>query len=311
MKFKKIGMVVAMRKEILPFIESSNVEIENETVGKYSVIYFKKDDKEIYIIESGAGEIFAAGATQLLISKYNVDAIINFGVCGSLTDSLSVLDVVLVDGIVHYDFDLSAIDDVKVGEYHGIGQVIPCKNNLVDLALKIKPELQKVLCASADKFVADEEKKNASEQLEQVLNRIRRGEISDFRMVIRNEQRTTHSDSTKLSGRAKELKDKGFYFLFYNPKGTMPGDVWDIMPEDTQRRKMHFAPYPEELCVIPIKSTCPQNGVVLDPFSGTGTTMKVAYELGRKSIGIDLSNEYIKLAKQRICQESESFLPFQ
>ena len=159
--------------------------------------------------------------------------------------------------------------------------------------------------------LSDEEKKIASEQLEQVLNRIRRGEISDFRMVIRNEQRTTHSDSTKLSGRAKELKDKGFYFLFYNPKGTMPGDVWDIMPEDTQRRKMHFAPYPEELCVIPIKSTCPQNGVVLDPFSGTGTTMKVAYELGRKSIGIDLSNEYIKLAKQRICQESGSFLPFQ
>lgn len=156
-----------------------------------------------------------------------------------------------------------------------------------------------------------EEKKNALGQLELVLNRIRQGEISDFRMVIRNEQRTTHSDSTKLSGRAKELKDKGFYFLFYNPKGTMPGNVWDIMPEDTQNRKMHFAPYPEELCVIPIKSTCPQNGIVLDPFSGTGTTMKVAYELGRKSIGIDLSNEYIKLAKQRICQESGSFLPFQ
>ena len=146
----------------------------------------------------------------------------------------------------------------------------------------------------------DEEKKNAMTQLDVVLNRIKRGEISDFRMVIRNEQRTTHSDSTKLSGRAKELKEKGFYFLFYNPKGTMPNDVWDIIPEDSQHRKMHFAPYPEELCVIPIKSTCPQNGVVLDPFSGTGTTMKVAYELGRKSIGIDLSNEYIKLAKQRL-----------
>ena len=144
-------------------------------------------------------------------------------------------------------------------------------------------------------------------QLEGVLDRIKHGEISDFRMVIRNEQRTTHSDSTKLSGRAKELKDKGFYFLFYNPKGTMPGDVWDIIPEDTQHRKMHYAPYPEELCVIPIKSTCPKDGVVLDPFSGTGTTMKVAYELGRRSVGIDLSNEYIKLAKQRICQESGNF----
>lgn len=47
-------------------------------------------------------------------------------------------------------------------------------------------------------------------QLETVLDRIKRGEISDFRMVFRNEQRTTHSDSTKLSGRAKELKEKGF-----------------------------------------------------------------------------------------------------
>lgn len=146
------------------------------------------------------------------------------------------------------------------------------------------------------------EKENATRQLNLVIDRIRRGEISDFRMVIRNEQRTTHSDSAKLSGRAKELRDKGFYFLFYNPKGAMPGDVWDIIPEDTQRRKSHFAPFPEELCVIPIKSTCPHDGIVLDPFSGTGTTMKVAYELGRKSIGIDLSGEYIKLAEQRICQ---------
>lgn len=159
--------------------------------------------------------------------------------------------------------------------------------------------------------LSDNEKEEASKQLNIVLDRIKNGEISDFRMVIRNEQRTTHSDSTRLSGRAKELKEKGFYFLFYNPKGTMPNDVWDIIPEDSQHRKTHYAPYPEELCVIPIKSTCPKDGVVLDPFSGTGTTMKVAYELGRKSVGIDLSEEYIKLAKQRICQESGSFLPFQ
>lgn len=159
--------------------------------------------------------------------------------------------------------------------------------------------------------LSEEEKKEAIAQLDIVLNRIKCGEISDFRMVIRNEQRTTHSDSTKLSGRAKELREKGFYFLFYNPKGTLPNDVWDIIPEDSQHRKMHFAPYPEELCIIPIKSTCPMDGVVLDPFSGTGTTMKVAYELGRKSVGIDLSNEYIKLAKQRICQESGNFLLFQ
>lgn len=148
--------------------------------------------------------------------------------------------------------------------------------------------------------LSEEEKENAIDALNKVLNKIREGIISDFRMVIRNQQRTTHSDSTKVSGRAKELRDKGFYFLFYNAKGTMPSNVWDILPEDTQNRDSHFAPYPEELCIMPIKACCPENGVVLDPFSGTGTTMKVAYELGRKSIGIDMSAKYIKQAKKRI-----------
>lgn len=167
---------------------------------------------------------------------------------------------------------------------------------------------RRLIEASTD--LSPQEKENALGALEQVLQRLRAGEISDFRMVIRNQQRTTHSDSIKLSGRAKELKNKGYYFLFYNPKGAMPGDVWDIVPEDTQKRQSHYAPYPEELCVIPIKSTCPPDGVVLDPFSGTGTTMKVAYELGRKSVGIDICSEYINLAKQRLWQESASCLPF-
>lgn len=143
------------------------------------------------------------------------------------------------------------------------------------------------------------EKKSAFSALNKTLERVRDGEISDFRMVIRGQQRTTHSDSTKLSGRAKELRDKGFYFLRYHPKGSKPSDVWDIIPEDTQKRKKHFAAYPEDLCKIPILATCPTDGVVLDPFCGTGTTMKVAQNLGRKSIGIDISSEYIEMAKNR------------
>lgn len=159
--------------------------------------------------------------------------------------------------------------------------------------------------------LSEEEKDNALTALNSVLRRIQNGEISDFRMVIRNQQRTTHSDSEKLSGRAKELREKGFYFLFYNPNGTMPNDVWDIIPEDTQKRSEHYAPYPEELCIFPIKATCPIGGIVLDPFSGTGTTAKVAYELDRKSIGIDMSDLYNNLAKKRICRKSKNSSPIQ
>lgn len=145
----------------------------------------------------------------------------------------------------------------------------------------------------------DSEKITAFNALEAMLNRIRVGEIADFRMVIRKQQRPTHSDSERLSGRAKELAQRGFYFLIYHPDGSKPSDVWDILPEDTVKRPDHFAVYPEDLCRIPLLATCPPDGIALDPFCGTGTTNLVAMQLGRKSIGIDLAPEYIEYARQR------------
>ncbi|MDR1973685.1 MAG: site-specific DNA-methyltransferase [Bacteroidales bacterium] len=150
--------------------------------------------------------------------------------------------------------------------------------------------------------LSKDEKEMAMQDLQQVLKRVECGEIPDFRMIIRNQQRATHSNSERVSGRAKELNEKGYYFLFYSKNGALPTDVWEILPEDTQNREKHYAVYPEDLCKIPILSTCPRNGIVLDPFCGSGTTNKVAYSLQRRSIGIDISEEYINIAKQRVSQ---------
>lgn len=145
----------------------------------------------------------------------------------------------------------------------------------------------------------EKEKKAAFAALDRMLADVAAGIASDFRMIIRGQQRATHSDSERVSGRAKELRDKGFYFLKYHPKGSKPGDVWDILPEDTQRRGTHFAPYPIDLCRMPLLATCPPNGVVLDPFCGTGTTLLAARNLGLKSVGIDISRHYLKLSQER------------
>lgn len=151
--------------------------------------------------------------------------------------------------------------------------------------------------------LSEEQKANAYQALDKVLGRIKKGELSDFRMVIKGaNQRVTNGNTTNLSGRAKELQDKGFYFLFYNPNGSMISDVWQIIPEDTQGRKLHFAPFPEDLIKTPIVLTCPPNGIVLDPFIGTGTTSYVAAQLNRRSIGIDMAQEYLELAENR-CSE--------
>jgi len=74
--------------------------------------------------------------------------------------------------------------------------------------------------------------------------------------------------------------------------------VWKI---NTKPYKgAHFAVYPEELIRTPILAGCPKGGIILDPFMGSGTTLKVARDLDRKGIGIEINQEYIELAKKRI-----------
>lgn len=62
----------------------------------------------------------------------------------------------------------------------------------------------------------------------------------------------------------------------------------------------HFATYPPKLIEPCILAGCPEGGVVLDPFMGSGTTAIVARQHGRKFIGIDLNAEYLELADKRI-----------
>lgn len=81
-------------------------------------------------------------------------------------------------------------------------------------------------------------------------------------------------------------------------KGRVMRAVWSI--STSRSSEQHFAPFPAELVRIPIEATCPPMGVVLDPFMGSGTTGVVALSLGRKFIGIDLSEEYVSMARKRL-----------
>lgn len=144
------------------------------------------------------------------------------------------------------------------------------------------------------------ERRRALEALDAALAEVRAGTLADFRMIIRGQQRTTHSDSALVSGRARQLARDGFYLLRYHPRGSKPGDVWDILPEGSPGRVAHFAPFPPDLCRIPILATAPPRGVVLDPFCGTGTALAVAVELGRRALGFELAPSYAALARARI-----------
>ena len=89
-----------------------------------------------------------------------------------------------------------------------------------------------------------------------------------------------------------------------NPLGKLPGSVWSIPSEPLQVPDHlgvdHFAAFPQEWPRRLILGWCPPEGVVLDPFAGTGTVPMVAKALGRTGIGVDLSADYLRLADWRI-----------
>jgi len=117
-----------------------------------------------------------------------------------------------------------------------------------------------------------------------------------------------------------------------HPLGKNPGDVWRISARGF--RGQHYATFPEQLAELPLHATCPQwtcnacgfsvqpgsatvscrcpdtratrPGLVLDPFFGTGTVGAVARRLGRDWLGIELSEQFASLARQRIAAISAS-----
>ena len=82
--------------------------------------------------------------------------------------------------------------------------------------------------------------------------------------------------------------------------------VWEIPTQPYS--EAHFATFPEALVRPCILAGTSEAGVVLDPFAGSGTTLAVATSLGRKSIGIELSDEYMEIARKRITKQTPIFV---
>lgn len=79
-------------------------------------------------------------------------------------------------------------------------------------------------------------------------------------------------------------------------------DVWFVNTEPFPGA--HFATFPPALILPCVLAGCPEGGIILDPFSGAGTTAMVAKENGRRAIGIDLNEDYLKMSAKRLRQDN-------
>mgnify|MGYP002747840697 CR=1 FL=1 len=95
-----------------------------------------------------------------------------------------------------------------------------------------------------------------------------------------------------------QTRSGGYYEDGAVPTVRNKRDVWQINP--FLYKGGHFAAFPPKLVETCLLAGCPQDGIVLDPFLGSGTTAAVAKQMGRHYIGIELNPGYCALAEQRI-----------
>lgn len=109
---KRIGIIGAMDEEVDILIQLMEVR---ETVEKASLKFYKGtlEGKEIVLVRCGIGKVNSALCTQILISEFDVDAIVNTGVAGALHADLGVYDIVISTDAIQHDFDTTVFGDKK------------------------------------------------------------------------------------------------------------------------------------------------------------------------------------------------------
>lgn len=159
-----LGIIGAMDEEVTRIIEQMEAVIKTE---KASMTFYKGllAGKEAVVVRSGIGKVNAGICTQILVDDFQIDAVINTGIAGSLKHEINIGDMVLSTDALQHDMDAT-------GFGYALGQIprmetlaFPADKKLMELAEKcckaVNPEIQvftgRVL--SGDQFIADPQKK--------------------------------------------------------------------------------------------------------------------------------------------------------
>ena len=154
-----IGIVVAMEEE-RNAIEKLMKDKETEQIYNLTFTKGKIENKNCILVESGVGKVNAARTTQILITKYNPEKIINAGAAGAINQFLEIGDVVIAKHVIQHDFDITAFGHNK-GYITGVGENIKCDEEMLNTFknkienMKEKYKIKIGIVASGDIFCTD------------------------------------------------------------------------------------------------------------------------------------------------------------
>lgn len=157
-----IGIIAAMEEELEILLKDLSLE---EKSKKANMTFYKGMlyGQNVVAVVCGIGKVNSAVCTQILISEYNVDKVINVGVAGGIGKDIYPGDIVIAENLVQHDMDTSAFGD-KIGQIPRLDTFdFKCDLELISLAEKSCSELSDLnsytgRIASGDQFIANIEK---------------------------------------------------------------------------------------------------------------------------------------------------------
>lgn len=139
-----IGAVIALQSEAEILSEQMET-FRSLTVSGKQILVGRAFGKDTALVICGVGKVNAALGTQLLVSKFDADKLLNFGVAGGLNKTTELCGVYQIKAAVQFDFDLTQLNGTKIGtldEY---------KENYLKLTA-LKAPLKKKNLGTADRF---------------------------------------------------------------------------------------------------------------------------------------------------------------
>ena len=124
------GIIAAIQEEMQE-IQKLMKNISNKEIYGLNFIEGKISDKTIILVEAGVGKVNAARTTQILIDKFDIDAVINIGSAGAANDKLNIGDIVIGKKLVQHDFDITAFGHPK-GYISNAGQYFSSDRKLIE-----------------------------------------------------------------------------------------------------------------------------------------------------------------------------------
>ncbi len=157
-----IGIICAMGME-MEDIRQSMSDSRRETISGISFVFGTLCGKKVAAAVCGVGKVFAALCTEAMILTFHPDIVINSGVAGGLSSTLSIGDAAIAEKLVQHDMDTSPLGD-PIGQISGINMTyFPCDakavTSLASAAKVLGIHAERGVIASGDQFIGSDEKK--------------------------------------------------------------------------------------------------------------------------------------------------------